>query len=47
MWSSMIIESAIGAYFFSTTVEGCMGRSPFYMLRSGMSKICRRGFWVT
>ena len=45
MCSSVMRESAIGAWFFRTKKEGWMGQRPFYMLRSGISKIQKRRRW--
>ena len=38
-------ESAIGVWFLRGEMEGWMGRRPFYMLRSGVSKIKIRRLW--
>ena len=45
VWSVMMRESAIGAWFSRKTMEGWMGRRPFYMLRNGMYKILIRRRW--
>ena len=45
MWYSIMIESAIVAWFFRTTMKGWIERRPFYMKIGGISTICRRRRW--
>ena len=45
MWPLMMIESAIGAWFSRTAMEGRVVRRPLYIQIGGMSTICRRSRW--